>query len=66
MTNISVKANVKEAGREELQLLKDVKKRKLQYCGHIIRAGGLQSQLLLVRWTDDAAEANHERCGLMM
>ena len=33
MTNISVKAKIKKADCGEFQLLKEAKKRKLQYCG---------------------------------
>ena len=47
VTNIAVKEKIKEAGGKEIRLMMELKKRKLAYCGHSIRAGGLQSQLLI-------------------
>ena len=43
MTNIRVKEKIRELGGQELKVLREYKKRKIVYCGHIIRTGGLQN-----------------------
>ena len=47
MTNIRVKEKIRELGGQELEVLREYNKRKIAYCGHIIRAGGLQNLILL-------------------
>ena len=47
MTNIRVKEKIRELGGQELEVLREYKKRKIAYCGHIIRTGGLQNLILL-------------------
>ena len=47
MTNIRVKEKIRELGDQELEVLREYKKRKIAYCGHIIRVGGLQNLILL-------------------
>ena len=37
MTNIRVKEKIRELGGQELEVLREYKKRKIAYCGHIIR-----------------------------
>lgn len=49
ISNKEVIRRIVDRGGWRLELMKDIKKRKMQYCGHIIRAEGLQSNILLGR-----------------
>ena len=47
MTDIEVKEIIREIGGQELEIIIEIKNRKMACCGHIIHAGGLQSLILL-------------------
>ncbi|KAG1676286.1 Bestrophin-2 [Nymphon striatum] len=49
ISNKEVIKRIVDRGGWQLEIMKDIKMRKMQYCGHIIRAEGLQSNILLGR-----------------
>ncbi|KAG1655998.1 WD repeat-containing protein 34 [Nymphon striatum] len=49
ISNKEVIKRIVDRGGWQLEIMKDIKRRKMQYCWHIIRAEGLQSNILLGR-----------------
>ncbi|KAG1658719.1 Obg-like ATPase 1 [Nymphon striatum] len=49
ISNKEVIKRIVDRGGWQLEIMKDIKRRKMQYCGYIIRAEGLQSNILLGR-----------------
>ncbi|KAG1682425.1 Craniofacial development protein 2 [Nymphon striatum] len=49
ISNKEVIKRIVDRGGWQLEIMKNIKRRKMQYCGHIIRAEGLQSNIMLGR-----------------
>ncbi|KAG1692298.1 DNA repair protein complementing XP-G cells [Nymphon striatum] len=49
ISNKEVIKRIVDRGGWQLEIMKNIKRRKMQYCGHIIRAEGLQSSIMLGR-----------------
>ncbi|KAG1669230.1 CDP-diacylglycerol--glycerol-3-phosphate 3-phosphatidyltransferase, mitochondrial [Nymphon striatum] len=49
ISNKEVIKRIVDGGGWQLEIMKDIKRRKMLYCGHIIRAEGLQSNIMLGR-----------------